>query len=147
MALNTDVQLLYEKKNCFFLDPSANVNYVITHFHYFLFLATQTNIYQIFSLMIGSMFYWGHILAPLFAVTGYILHEYFICIKLDILKNKMLFNERMPEHVSKCSCNWAFGHGLAENIFREMLNNHATHILHSFSYLRCRALFWVKVGD
>lgn len=146
LTLNADVQLLYKKKKFyFFLDPSANVNYIITHFHYFQFLATHTNIYQIFSLMTGSMFYWGHILSPLFTVTGYILHVYFTCIELDILRSKMVFNERMPEHVSKCSCNWTFGHGLRENIFREMLNNHVTYILHCFSYLRCRTFFWVRV--
>lgn len=42
LALSTDIQLHFKKKDHkLFLDPSANVNYVNTHFNDFQFLATQ----------------------------------------------------------------------------------------------------------
>lgn len=130
------------------LNFTANVNYVNNNFHDFQFLATQ--IYsQIFSLIIGSRLYWAYILYHWFTVTGYILYAYFICIELDILRTNMLLNDmnKMLEHVYKCSGKLAFGHGLAENIFREMINNNTQFVFHTFIYLRCRALFWVRLGE
>lgn len=59
----------------------------------------------------------------------------------------MLFNDmnKMLEHVDKCSGKLLFGHGLAENIFKEMINNHATCILH-FYLSQTQSIILTEVG-